>query len=167
MNCRVTLAVFALPLLVAWTVLCAASQDEGIPSEYYRVVDGKVDRGTYTGWQVFRENCAGCHGVDALGTDGAPNLVERIPALSVAEFRAKVLSRYFVTVPLQDVISEGSMAARDEMAAAAAGEAEAGTHMPPWRDNPDVSEHIDQLYAYLTGRADGVIGPGVPEVIGQ
>jgi len=71
----------ALTLLAALTVLVTdgvASDETTPPREYYRVVDGKVDRATYTGWQVFRENCSGCHGAGAVGTPLAPGLTERI-----------------------------------------------------------------------------------------
>jgi cytochrome c1 len=140
----------------------AVADDAGVPAEPYHVTDGRVDRGTYTGWQVFRENCAACHGEGAVGTGKAPALTENIRLLSPAEFRAKVLTRYFVTVPLSDAVSESGVAAREELAEAAE---RGGPHMPPWQTNPDVSAHIDELYAYLAARADGVIGPGVPEVV--
>src|SRR5690606_21971352 len=120
------------------------------------------DRGTYTGWQVFRENCAACHGEGAVGTDRAPALVESMKLLSPAEFRAKVLSRYSVTLPLSDAVSEDGVTTREAMAEAAK---RGAPHMPPWQTNPYVSAHIDELYAYLAARTDGVIGPGVPEVV--
>lgn len=145
-----------------------AGGEETPPQEYYRVVDGKVDRGTYTGWQVFRENCSGCHGAGAVGTSLAPSLVERIKWFSVIQFRAKVLSRYFITVPVQDAVSENSEAVREAMQESVEAQQQREkdlVKMPPWRDNPDVRDHITELYAYLTARADDVIGPDTPEVI--
>ena len=34
--------------------------------------------------------------------------------------------------------------------------------MPAWQDEPPVSTHILDLYAYLAARADGTQGPGRP-----
>jgi hypothetical protein len=34
--------------------------------------------------------------------------------------------------------------------------------MPAWQDEPPVSAHVLDLYAYLSARADGVVGPGRP-----
>ena len=114
--------IFLMGISVAGlvTVLYTASRanpggEETPPQEYYRVVDGKVDRATYTGWQVFRENCSRCHGAGAVGTALAPSLVERIKWFSVIQFRAKVLSRYFITVPVQDAVSEGTESVREAM----------------------------------------------------
>ena len=32
--------------------------------------------------------------------------------------------------------------------------------MPPWKENPNVMKYVDQLYAYLKARADGVLPAG-------
>ena len=130
-------------------------------------MDGKVDRLTYTGWQVFEENCAQCHGQGAAGTQNAPSLVERISYLSPDEFRVKVMTRYFISLPLSDAVAEGGEAMREameeEVESRRTPEFE-NSKMPRWQSNPDVRDHIDSLYAYLTARADGVLGAGVPEV---
>jgi mono/diheme cytochrome c family protein len=34
--------------------------------------------------------------------------------------------------------------------------------MPPWGENPNVKDFIDELYAYQQARADGVLKPGRP-----
>ncbi|MBI2994944.1 MAG: c-type cytochrome [Gammaproteobacteria bacterium] len=159
----------AIGLLAALGVLAAHAGGEATPPEqYYSVVDGKVDRATYTGWQVFLQNCSGCHGAGAVGTSLAPSLTERINSLSINEFRAKVLNRYFISVPVQDAVSEGSEAMREAMEETVeqAQQREKDlVKMPPWRNNPDVRDHVDELYAYLTARADGVIGPDAPQVM--
>ena len=61
------------------------------PPGDYRVVGGKVDRGTFTGWRVFHTACYGCHGVDAVGTDLAPNLVERVKTMTPRAFATKAM----------------------------------------------------------------------------
>ncbi len=134
-------------------------------AQYYHVENGRVDDGTYTGWQIFQENCAACHGADATGTSHAPDLTERISRLSYQQFRLKVLNRYFITMPLRDATSENSDAVRSAFEETIQQQQEhnaAHVKMPPWRHNPDVRKHLRDLYAYLTARADGVLGPGIP-----
>jgi hypothetical protein len=127
-----------------------------------------VDWITYTGWQVFHENCSRCHGDDASGTTVAPDLTERINHLSEDQFRILVLSRYFITLPLDEAISEGSGqvqdAMREELEARADKPAPA-VDMPRWETNPDVRDHLREIYAYLTARADGVLAPGIPALL--
>ena len=53
----------------------------GIVSAYYLVKDGKVDTRTFMGWRVFHMNYHSCHGIDAVGTDVAPSLVERLKTM--------------------------------------------------------------------------------------
>lgn len=135
---------------------------------YYRVVDGKVDLPTYTGWRVYHSSCYGCHGVDATGTSIAPSLVERVKQLTARQFTVKVLTRYRIVVPGE------SMGADDQSAARAAileevMKQERGAHgallMPAWQSSPRVQPHILDLYGYLKARADGALGPGKPKLI--
>ena len=63
------------------TLIVEEAAAEPVPGSYH-VVGDKVDRGTYLGWKVVHTACYGCHGVDALGTDVAPSLVERVKLLS-------------------------------------------------------------------------------------
>ncbi len=148
----------------------ATSPQATSPEESYVVVDGKVDQSTYIGWQVFQENCGRCHGAGASGTDIAPNLTDRINFLSADQFRIRVLNRYFITVPLDEAVAEGS-ASMEQTLEEAVEERESkpvpAIDMPRWRDNPDVRDHLQELYAWLTARADGVLGPGVPELLPQ
>ncbi len=155
-------------ILFLGLVICVAGVAAQTPeAENYLVIDGKVDHVTYTGWQVFSENCSGCHGPGAAGTDLAPDLTERINRLSLDQFRIRVLNRYFMTIPLDEAVAEGATTVAQAMEEAAVAGAEKRTppvDMPRWRDNPDVRNHIRELYAWLTARADGVLGPDVPEL---
>jgi hypothetical protein len=38
-------------------------------------------------------------------------------------------------------------------------------NMPAWDDDEGVPPHVLDLYAYLSARADGEIGPGRPRVV--
>ena len=152
-------AVFALPLALA-----APPKAEPMPGDY-RIVGGKVDRGTYTGWRLFHTTCYGCHGVGGVGTDLAPNLVERVKDLTPRAFAAKVLTSYRIVQP-----ADASSAADRSVALDALIEEvlrrERGPRpliaMPAWDDDPQVNPHVLDLYAYLSARADGKLGPGRP-----
>ena len=156
-----------------WAVLCAAlitlplvaqPNDEPVPGDY-RVVQGKVDRGTYTGWQLFHTTCYGCHGVGAVGTDLAPNLVERVRTLTPRAFATKVLTSYRIVLPDDDADPQDRAAARaamlEEVMRRERG-ARARIVMPAWKTDPKVIPHVLDLYAYLSARADGKLGPGEP-----
>lgn len=159
-------ARFAIAVLLLGTA--GAGAEQSAPGAPYVVIDGKVDRATYTGWQLFSENCAQCHGPGAIGSSVAPNLTERVSRLTPDQFRIRVLHRYFLTVPLNEAIAEGSPMLGEILQDAAETQARREvprTDMPRWRHNPDIRDHIGELYAYLTARADGVIGPGIPELL--
>ena len=144
--------------------LAAPPKAEPMPGDY-RIVAGKVDRGTYTGWRLFHTTCYGCHGVGGVGTDLAPNLVERVKDLTPRAFAAKVLTSYRIVQP-----ADASSAADRSVALDALIEEvlrrERGPRpliaMPAWDDDPQVNPHVLDLYAYLSARADGKLGPGRP-----
>lgn len=94
----------------------------------YKVVDGyKVDAETMKGFRAWR--AAACDRCHGANQEGmvGPSLIASLKTLSKDEF-IKVM---------------------------ADGRPEKG--MPPWGANPGVMNNIDQLYAYLKGRADGAI----------
>lgn len=149
-------------------LVAAVAAGQSAPGEPYVVIDGKVDRATYTGWQLFSENCAQCHGPGAIGSDVAPDLTERVSRMTLDQFRIRILHRYFLTVPLNEAVAEGSPVLGEILQEAVQEQAEREVphrDMPRWRHNPDIRNHVDDLYAYLTARADGVIGPGIPELL--
>ena len=69
-----------------------AGEDEGTghagqaPAEPTDEVEGDPE----VGGQVFAENCAGCHGADARGANGGPNLVGNEQAMAPEQVRAQV-----------------------------------------------------------------------------
>lgn len=113
----------------------------------------------YTGWRVFQEKCASCHGADATGGSG-PDLVLRAGEIGPRRFVDLVLRRY-------DWILPEEQARRDDAAFETLIEAivqrQRGTIvMPAWQGEPRVEAHILDLYAYLAARAEGTQGPGRP-----
>jgi hypothetical protein len=138
------------------------------PGEY-KIVKGAVDEGTYVGWKLFHSTCYGCHGVDALGTDLAPNLLGRVQKMTPRAFVSKVLTSYRIVLPDTDTNSPDSTSAvgsqeltiedilrRDR-------QSRVRIVMPAWENDPNINPHVLDLFAYLTARADGKLAPGRPK----
>lgn len=92
------------------------------------VVDGfRVDADTFAGYEVWKKQ--NCGGCHGIDQQGltGPSLLESLKRLSKDEFKATVLM--------------GRPAKR----------------MPAFGQVPSVAARIDNLYAYLKGRAEGVI----------
>jgi len=156
-------------LALSSPALIAQPSSEPVPGDY-RIVDGKVDRGTFTGWRLFHSTCYGCHGVDALGTDVAPNLLERVRVLTPRAFATKVLTSYRIVLPEGEVNSDNRSAVREAMLAEVM-RRERGprgqVNMPAWETDPKVNPHVLDLFAYLSARSDGKLGPGMPQLLGE
>jgi mono/diheme cytochrome c family protein len=114
----------------------------------------------YTGWRVFQDKCARCHGPAATGTAGAPDLLPRVQQMGSRRFVGLVLQRYDWNLPAAQAGSEG--AARDALIEAVLQRQAGALTMPAWQGNPEVSAHIVDLYAYLSARAQGTQGPERP-----
>jgi mono/diheme cytochrome c family protein len=96
----------------------------------YQVIDGKIDENTYEGWRSFRGGtCGTCHGGAGQGGVG-PNLT-----LSLVE---KIDKALFI-----EIVTNGRP----------------GTLMKPFKNNNRVIDNLDNIYAYLKARSDGVLGP--------
>lgn len=114
----------------------------------------------YTGWRVFQDRCAGCHGPAATGTAGGPDLLPRVREMGSRRFVGLVLDRYDWSLPAAQ--ARGESAAREALIEAIV-QREAGMlTMPAWQGEPRVTAHIVDLYAYLSARAQGTQGPDRP-----
>lgn len=155
-----------LAALLAWPLAAQPRTTDPVPGEY-RISGGRVDRGTYLGWRLFHTACYGCHGADALGTDLAPNLVERIKTLSQRDFVTKVLTSYRLVPPTGTTEAERNVALEAMLEAILRRERDKRVQivMPAFEADPDVSPQVLDLYAYLSARADGGLGPGQPRVL--
>lgn len=166
----VRLASSALILLLTFSgsITAAIAVPTDSKPTPYKIVNGKVDQSTYTGWRVYHSICYACHGTDATGTDMAPSLVEKVGKMTYYEFNVNVLSRYRIVLPIIEAPNDNKRLWRHAIEEEAK-RIERGEHgqlkMPAWEDNPEVKPHIRDLYAYLRARADGALGPGKPEVI--
>jgi methanol metabolism-related c-type cytochrome len=139
--------VMALVVLAAPALSANPAAAEGIDGPQgriaeaatYRVApDGTVDWRTYNGFRRDHAECHVCHGPDGEGSTIAPPLLEPLRTMSHAEFR--------------HVVAHG-------MRDAAAGRQQV---MRPMGGDPNVMCHLDDIYAYLKARADGVLPRGRP-----
>jgi mono/diheme cytochrome c family protein len=112
----------------------------------------------YTGWRVFQDKCARCHGESALGTAQGPNLVEVTRSMSQRGFIEFVLLRYEWNLPRTEPQSEARRAQVDEVLARKA----PALAMPDFGGDARVTAHIADLYSYVSARAGGTQGPGRP-----
>lgn len=159
--------VLATFLLLALPLAAQQPRGEPLPGDY-RIVAGKVDRGTYAGWRIFHTTCFGCHGVGGVGTDVAPNLVERVQQMTPRAFATKVLTSYRIAPPAGAAPSEDAAALREAMLEDIMRRQRgvgSGVRMPAWEGDMEVEPHVLDLFAYLSARADG-LGPGKPERLG-
>ena len=116
--------------------LAAATADETKP---YTIKDGKVDQHTYNGWRRYTESCLRCHGPDGAGSSYAPSMVDSLKQTSEDQFKEIVVNgRKNVNAASESV-------------------------MPPFGEVEDVMLYLDDIYAYLKARSDGVLGRGRPE----
>lgn len=95
----------------------------------YEVVDGKISANAIEGWKTYNGGgCGGCHGRGGKGAVG-PNLGESVST--------KISQEQF-----KDIVTNGKP----------------GTFMKPHKSNKRVMDNLDNLYAYLLARGDGVLG---------
>jgi len=95
-----------------------------------------VSNEEYQGWKTFHVYCYRCHGVDALGSDLAPNLRHSLGP------EGSVTHDVFVTTVKEGRLAKG---------------------MPTWKELLD-DQKIEQLYAYIKARSEKRLAPGRPHV---
>jgi mono/diheme cytochrome c family protein len=138
---RVLLCSAVFAILAGAAVPAAEPQKE--PEKPYTIVDGKVDKKTFNGWRRYTESCLRCHGPDGAGSSYAPSLVDSAKHMTQDEFNEIVVNgRTNVNAASENV-------------------------MPPFGEVEDVVSYLDDIWAYLQARADGVIGRGRPPRIGD
>ena len=118
--------------------LAGCGEGDEPPGKPYTVENGKVDAKTLEGWETWRAaGCQRCHDDQPRSMAMGPSLVASLKQLSRSDFKTTVLK----------------------------GRAEKG--MPPFGDDQQVADNIDNLYAYLKGRSDGAIPPGKLAALGS
>jgi hypothetical protein len=158
-----SMSIFFLAAALAGAVHAQATTAP-MPGDY-RIVNGRVDRGTYLGWRLFHSACHSCHGVGGVGTSVAPNLLERIPTMTPRDFASKVLTSYRLVSPGDEGTAQGRDATLEQILKRDRNAALGQVVMPAWGGDADVPPHVLDLYAYLSARAAGDLGPGRPKVM--
>ena len=147
-NCRSipSLARFCLAAVIAASLGIASTRDakaQDSTQKPYTIKDGKVDKATYNGWRRYTEACLRCHGPDGAGSSYASNIVDSLKQMSEDEFKEIVVNgRKNVNTASTNI-------------------------MPPFGEVEDVMLYLDDIYAYLKARSDGVLGRGRPERIAE
>jgi len=159
---RLLLAALCVP-----TFLVAQERATTPESKPYKIVDGNVDEATYRGWLAYNSSCHTCHGVDGVGTNIAPNLVERVKDLSARDFTTKVLTSYRLVFGSGEANADDSTAVREAFIEEVLRRERGDLIMPAWQGDPKIHPHVLDLYAYLRARADGALGPGRPKRISK
>lgn len=148
---------FASAVLLAG---CTAVEVQNRQAAQEMAQRSKPPGSVYTGWRVFQDRCAGCHGPAATGAAGGPDLLPRVREMGPRQFVSLVLGRYDWSLPAAQAGSES--AAREALIDAIVQRRQGVLAMPAWEGEPRVSAHIVDLYAYLSARAEGTQGPGRP-----
>jgi len=136
-------AALAAALIVLGIAVPGSAEAEHAAPKPYQIENGKVDKKTYNGWRRYTESCLRCHGPDGAGSSYAPSLVDSAKTMSQDQFNEIVVNgRTNVNAANQNV-------------------------MPPFGTVEDVVTYLDDIWAYLKARADGVVGRGRPPRIGD
>jgi len=135
-----SLSLAAAALALGTGSVLAAESDKAAEKPY-TITDGKVDKKTFNGWRRYTESCLRCHGPDGAGSSYAPSLVDSVKHLNQDEFN--------------EIVVNG----RTNVSAA--------NVMPPFGEVEDVVTYLDDMWAYLEARADGVLGRGRPPRVGD
>jgi len=144
---------------IAWLSGCAVHWQNLEPAREM-AAQAEPPVSVYTGWRVFQDRCAACHGPAATGTAAGPNLLPTIRQMGPRRFVSVVLTRYDWGLPAAQVGSTGP--AREALIDDIVQRKATTLPMPAWEGEPRVNAHIVDLYAYLAARADGTQGPGRP-----
>jgi methanol metabolism-related c-type cytochrome len=138
--CFMALAGAGVLASIGGAIVLAAEENGEKP---YTVKDGKVDQHTYNGWRRYTESCLRCHGPDGAGSSYAPDLTQSLKSISEEDFKEVVVNgRVNVNAASENV-------------------------MPPFGTVEDVMSYLDDIYAYLKARSDGVLDRGRPQRVGQ
>src|SRR3954469_6656123 len=113
-----------------------AAADEEKP--YKIESDGTVDWATFSGFRRFNSECYVCHGPDGVGSSFAPALVDSLKTMTYEQFL--------------DTVTNGKTEVNTAVQ----------KKMPAFGTNPNVMCYLDDIYAYLKARSDGVVGRGRP-----
>jgi mono/diheme cytochrome c family protein len=91
----------------------------------------KIDLWLMRGYRAFSQ-CQVCHGLGGAGSTIGPSLLDKLEEIDHARFMEVVIKGMQGPIGI----------------------------MPGWENNPNVMKYVDQLYAYLKARSEGVLPGG-------
>ncbi len=147
------------PLVILLTMLLAGCTMELLNARPAKEINPPPAQGNlYAGWRVFQGKCASCHGMTAMGSERAPDLLPIVRNMNARQFAEVVLQRY----DLGNGIGSRSSARStiDTRIEEILRLNEAPIEMPAMQGEPAVSAHILDLYAYVLARSEGTLGLG-------
>jgi Cytochrome C oxidase, cbb3-type, subunit III len=153
-----TLALLSAVLIVG----CAVEVQNTQPAQEVARL-AKPPGSVPVGWRVFQERCAQCHGAQATGGSGIPNLLPLVREMGSREFVSVVLTRYDKGYDWGLPQSRERAALQPGVLDSVLKRDQGQITMPAWQGEPIVTAHILDLYAYLSARAQGSQGTGRPE----
>lgn len=155
-------ALIGAALFQVFALAAAAGNEPATAGDARSPARAQFDKAhpNYLGWRIFQQKCAECHGADATGSAKAPDLLPRVAQMSERRFAHTVLHRYVWLIPSAEAGAES--AAREAFIEQVLRRETGAIEMPAWQDEPHVSTHIGDLYAYLRARSQGALPPGRP-----
>ncbi len=144
---------------VALLAACAVHLDNAEPARQL-AREAAPGGSAYEGWRLFNQRCAACHGKDAAGPAPMPDLLDRVAQMGPRRFDNLVLVRYDWSRSVAE--DEGEVPIpRLYLRETPQGGSEV-LQMPAWGRDPAVVAHVEDLYAYLSARAENRLGKGSP-----
>jgi methanol metabolism-related c-type cytochrome len=132
-------SAFFLSVFLITTERSQAQDTAAAEEKPYKIEkDGTVDWATFSGFRRFNSECYVCHGPDGVGSSFAPALVDSLKTMTYEQFL--------------DIVTNGKTEVNTAVQ----------KKMPTFGTNPNVMCYIDDIYAYLKARSDGVLGRGRP-----
>jgi methanol metabolism-related c-type cytochrome len=132
-------SAFFLSVFLITTDRSQAQDTAAAEEKPYKIEkDGTVDWATFSGFRRFNSECYVCHGPDGVGSSFAPALVDSLKTMTYEQFL--------------DIVTNGKTEVNTAVQ----------KKMPTFGTNPNVMCYIDDIYAYLKARSDGVLGRGRP-----
>ena len=159
-------ALSSVPLLSLLLAGCGVEVQNTQPAQEVARL-AKPPGSVSIGWRVFQERCAQCHGANATGGAGIPNLLPVVRDMSSREFVTVVLTRYDKGyewgLPQGHAKANANATVPPGVVDSILNRDQGQITMPAWQGEPVVTAHILDLYAYLSARAQGSQGTGRPE----
>lgn len=135
--CR-SLFSLAVAVTLAGSVQAQETASTTEEKPYHVAEDGTVSWPVFSGFRRYNSVCHTCHGPDGVGSTFAPALVDSMKRLSYEQYMDVVVNgRKNVNTAVQRT-------------------------MPSFGLDPNVMCYIDDIYAYLKARSDGVVPRGRP-----